>query len=209
MRSIIWDLGGTLIDTYPDVDRALAQAAFGENAEQHLHEVAALTRVSSGHAIETLSGRTGVPEADLETAYDGVKDYWQHTPAPVMAGAVEVMAAVRAAGGLNLVATHRDRTSAEQLIAATGLMVDDMVCAPDGYPRKPSPALIGALLQRHQLEPAGVLVVGDRPVDLEAGRSAGVDGALLVTPGIALDAGDDARRIGDLRELLPLVSDPA
>ena len=24
MRALIWDLGGTLVDTYPDVDRALA-----------------------------------------------------------------------------------------------------------------------------------------------------------------------------------------
>ncbi|WP_420112591.1 HAD family hydrolase [Pseudactinotalea sp.] len=208
MRTIIWDLGGTLIDTYPDVDRALARAAFGDQAQSRVAEVAALTRVSSGHAIEALAVRTGVPEEELSAAYDGVKDYWQHTPAPVMAGAQEVMAAIRAAGGLNLVATHRDRSSAEQLITATGLAVDDMVCAPDGHPRKPSPALIEALLQRHHLQPTDVLVVGDRPVDLEAGRAAGVDGALLVTPGIPLDAGA-ARRIGDLRELLPLVSDPA
>ncbi|WP_341855387.1 hypothetical protein [Brachybacterium sp. GPGPB12] len=26
MRALIWDLGGTLVDTYPDVDRALAGA---------------------------------------------------------------------------------------------------------------------------------------------------------------------------------------
>lgn len=207
MRNIIWDLGGTLIDTYPDVDRALAQAAFGDTSEQSLAEVAALTRVSSGHAFAELARRTGVAEADLETAYDGVKEYWQHSPAPVMAGAREVMAAVAAGGGLNLVATHRDRASAEQLIAATGLAVDDMVCAPDGYDRKPSPALVEALLQRHRLDPAEVIVVGDRPADLEAGRAAGVDGALLVTPGIPLDAGG-ARRIGDLHELLPLVADP-
>lgn len=206
IRSIIWDLGGTLIDTYPDVDRALAAAAYGELARRHLAHVAALTRVSSSHAISELARITGVPEPELRRAYDGVADHWQRVPAPVMAGAPEVMAAVRAGGGLNLVATHRDRDSAQQLIAATGLIVDDMVCAPDGYARKPSPELIVALLRRHGLQPSDAIVVGDRPVDLEAGRAAGVPGALLVTPGIPLDAGD-MPRIGDLRELLPRIAE--
>ena len=56
-----------------------------------------------------------------------------------MAGAAEVMAAVRRGGGLNLVATHRDRASAENLFHALGVQVDDLVCAPDGFARKPDP----------------------------------------------------------------------
>lgn len=205
MRAIIWDFGGTLLDTYPDVDRALALAAFGDTDEGHLAEVAALTRVSSGHAITELSTRTGVPEAELRAAYDGVKELWESTPAPVMPGAREVMAALRQAGGLNLVATHRDRASAELLLAATGLPVDDMICAPDGYARKPSPEMAETLLERHELDPKEVLTIGDRPADLESGRAAGIAGFLLVTPGIPLDAGD-ARTIGHLREVLPLVA---
>lgn len=205
MRAIIWDFGGTLLDTYPDVDRALALAAFGNTDEGRLAEVAALTRVSSGHAITELSARTGVPEAELRAAYDGVKELWESTPAPVMPGAREVMAALRQAGGLNLVATHRDRASAELLLAATGLPVDDMICAPDGYARKPSPEMAETLLERHELDPSEVLTIGDRPADLESGRAAGIAGFLLVTPGIPLDAGD-ARTIGHLREVLPLVA---
>lgn len=194
-----------MIDTYPDVDRALSQAAFGDTDQAHLDAVAALTRVSSGHAIAELSRRTGVSETELRTAYDGVKDRWARHPAPVMPGAGEVMAAVTRGGGKNLVATHRDRASAELLIEATGLAVDDMVCAPDGYPRKPAPEMIQVLLDRHDLDPAEVIAVGDRPVDVEAGRAVGVTGALLVTPGIPLDAGE-AHRIADLRELLGLLS---
>lgn len=204
IRSIVWDLGGTLIDTYPDVDRALAQAAFGDTSADHLADVASLTRISSGHAITELARRTGAAEQALRAAYDGVKKRWQETPAPVMAGAREVMAAVTAGGGLNLVATHRDRGSAELLIEATGLAVDDMVCAPDGYARKPSPEMLEVLIERHGLDARAVVAVGDRPVDVEAGQAVGATGVLLVTPGIPLDAGD-ALRIGDLRELLPLL----
>src|SRR5690606_19387342 len=45
--SIIWDLGGTLLDTYPVVDRALASVVDGgEPRDATLEEVARLTRVS-------------------------------------------------------------------------------------------------------------------------------------------------------------------
>lgn len=206
MDTVIWDLGGTLVDTYPDVDRALADAVHGEGAvgEDELHEVAQLTRVSSGHAIGTLARRHGIPESSLRAAYEKTKETWRESPPPVVAGAQEVLAAVRAAGGLNLVATHRDRASATQLLAALGLEVDDLVCAPDGFERKPDPAMVLELLRRHALDPARVLAVGDRPGDVAAARRAGVRGVLLQTPGIPLEA-PGADRITSLGEVLALL----
>lgn len=193
---MIWDLGGTLVDTYPDVDRALAEASGAP-----LEEVAALTRVSSGHAITVLAARGDLEEEALRRAYDDVKESWRHAPPPFMDGAVEALAAVRAAGGLNLVATHRDRESAEQLVEGLGLRIDDMVCAPDGFPRKPDPAMTLALLDRHGLRPTGCLAVGDRPADIESAEAAGVRALMLVTPGIPLEA-PGTEMIGSLRELL-------
>lgn len=210
MHTVIWDLGGTLLDTYPVVDRALASAVHGDDevSAADIKEVAELTRISSGHAIETLAHRHGVPEADLRDAYEGTKATWRFSPPPVMDGAREVMAAVRAAGGLNLVATHRHRNSATTLLEEVGLEVDDMVCASDGFPRKPDPAMVLELLGRQALDPADVIAVGDRPGDVAAAQSAGVCGVLLTTPGIVLDA-PGADRIGSLRELLELIAEPA
>jgi HAD superfamily hydrolase (TIGR01549 family) len=204
MRSVIWDLGGTLLDTYPDVDRALAMATFGDHEPSHVREVAALTRISSGHAITELARLHDADETALRAAYDEVKDVWRHHPAPVMTGAKDVIDTVHRAGGANFVATHRDRGSAEQLIRATGLWINDMVCTSDGYARKPSPQMYSELMTRHDLHRDEVLAVGDRPADVEAASTLGIPGYLLVTPGIPLTAGDTPR-IGSLRELLPVL----
>lgn len=193
MRAVIWDLGGTLVDTYPDVDRALASALDPQPGEELLREVGQLTRISSSHAISTLAARHQVPERRLRTAYEATKVHWQQHPPAVMAGAHELLAAVHRAGGLNLVATHRERGSATALIEALELPVDDMVCAPDGFARKPDPAMVLALLARHALAPEECLAVGDRPADVEAARAAGVRAVLLETAGIELDAGDSER----------------
>ena len=39
MRHIIWDMGGTLINTYPEVDRVLCEAAFGDVEPEHVRHV--------------------------------------------------------------------------------------------------------------------------------------------------------------------------
>ncbi|APX31905.1 haloacid dehalogenase [Brachybacterium sp. P6-10-X1] len=204
MRAVIWDLGGTLVDTYPDVDRALATAIRPEPDDALLHEVALLTRRSSGEAISTLARRHGLAEATLRAAYEGTKQRWLEHPPPVMAGARDLLAAVRDEGGLNLVSTHRERASATALLDSLGLEVDDIICAPDGYPRKPDPAMIRALLSRHQLDPGECLAIGDRPGDVEAACAGGVRGVLLETPGVPLEAGE-AVRITALSELLDRV----
>ena len=202
MRALIWDLGGTLVDTYPDVDRALAEAVRAQPDEPLRREVAMLTRRSSSEAIAVLASRHDLPEAHLRAAYEATKRHWAEHPPPLMDVAEELMEAARDAGALNLVATHRDRDSASALLDGLGLAVDDMVCAPDGYPRKPAPDMVRALLARHRLAPGECLAVGDRPADVEAAEAAGVDGVLLETPGIPLEA-PGARRIHSLRALIP------
>ena len=206
MRHIIWDMGGTLINTYPEVVRALSRAAYGDTAPSHLREIGALTQYSIAHAIESLSVSREVPRTDLERAYEELKTRWRTRPAPVMDGARELIAQVWEKGGLNLVATHRDRASATMLVTVLGLDLDDMVCAPDGLARKPSPEMNLLLARRHGLDPAQVLCVGDRPIDAVAAANAGMSAALLVSPGTVLtlrDAVDGTAVVADLRDLIP------
>ncbi|MDU0348598.1 HAD family hydrolase [Actinomyces sp. MRS3W] len=208
MRHIIWDMGGTLVNTYPEVDRVLCEAAFGDASPEHLRRVTALTRHSIAHAIATLSAERSLAPEMLETAYAGLKERWRTHPAPVMDGAREVMARVHELGGLNLIATHRDRDSATALLHGLGIEVDDVVCAPDGVARKPSPDMNLLLAQRHHLDPAEILCVGDRPIDVVAARDAGMAAALLVRPGTSVTLPDDAPGalvIASLRDLIPLL----
>ena len=206
MKHIIWDMGGTLIDTYPEVVRTLSRAAYGDTDPSHLREIGALTQHSIAHAIESLSVSRKVPRADLERAYEELKTRWRTRPAPVMDGARELIARVWEKGGLNLVATHRDRASATMLVTVLGLDLDDMVCAPDGLARKPSPEMNLLLARRHGLDPAQVLCVGDRPIDAVAAANAGMNAALLVSPGTVLtlrDAVDGTAVVASLRDLIP------
>jgi HAD superfamily hydrolase (TIGR01509 family) len=204
-KHVIWDLDGTLLDTYPATDGALLAALQGLGHAVSLEEVRRLTRLTLDHAIRTLANQLGLPEAELYTAYERQYAVLGLNHSPAMPGALEAMRAVRAAGGLNLLATHRDREGADWRLRAVGLDVwlDDLQSVSDGFPRKPEPALFLALLQRHRLDPATVLAVGDRDLDIVAGRAAGCGTALLLTPGTEMDTGADLV-LDSLAELAPL-----
>ena len=86
MRHIIWDMGGTLINTYPEVDRVLCEAAFGDVEPGHVRHVTSLTRRSIAHAISTLAVEHDLAPRVLEAAYAGLKERWRHRPPPSWTG---------------------------------------------------------------------------------------------------------------------------
>ena len=207
-RHVIWDLGGTLVDTYPALDRTLAAVVRDAGGQVSEAEVARLTRRSTGEAIAALSSRFGIDEAAFRAAEAELKRRWEEYPPPAMPGARELLRDVASAGGLNLVVTHRERSSAESLIAGLGLRVDDLISAVDGHPRKPDPSMFTAMLARHRLSADDCLAVGDRPIDAVAARAAGVTAATLESAAAPVD--DDARYsvegLVDLRPLLGLAA---
>lgn len=203
-RHLFWDLGGTLVDTYPQLDAALADVVRRHGHQIELLDVARLTRRSTGEAIRTLSERFTIPAAEFEGANAELKALWKKEPAPPMPGARELLRDVSASGGLNLVVTHRERGSAMGLIDGLGLTVDDLVSTADGHPRKPDPTMHLVLLERHQLDPAECLAVGDRPIDATAAHAAGITAAILESPEAPVD--DDAEHsVAHLDELRPLL----
>jgi len=203
-RHVFWDMGGTLVDTYPALDSALAAVVRAHGGALDVAEVSRLTRVSTGHAVATLSSQFGVPEAEFEAAEETLKARWRVDPPPAMPGAHRLLHDVRAAGGLNLVVTHRDRCVNSGRYDGLGLEAAVAAIAADGYLRKPDPAMYVEMLERHGLDPADCLAVGDRPLDAEAAAAAGLATATLESPEAPVDDRAD-HSVASLDELRPLL----
>lgn len=201
-RHIFWDMGGTMVNTYPEVDSALAQAVRAAGHPIEIMEVAPLTRRSIRFAITTLAQRYDLSPDYLRSAEQAVKTRWEKFPAPAMPGVHALAASV---AGKNLVVTHRDRRSACALLEGLRISVDAMVCAPDGYARKPDPQMFAVLLEQTGADPATCLAIGDRPIDAVAAHAAGIDAAMIFTPGVPLESEADYT-VDTLTELLPLIA---
>ena len=64
-------------------------------------------------------------------------------------------------------------------------MFDELACADDGEPVKPSPAAVLRLCASLGVAPTRTAVVGDSPADLAMGRAAGAGRVIGVLTGVA------------------------
>ena len=134
-----------------------------------------------------------VVEAGLDrpAAEGAVARAW-HPPDPVaLARPVtdlgRLFGALRDAGTRVGVATSDDRVPTERTLEALGIaaLVDATVCADDGIPVKPDPAMLLHLCAQVGASPGRTAIVGDSAADLRMGRAAGAALCIGVLSGTA------------------------
>lgn len=91
------------------------------------------------------------------------------------------------AKGLGIaVATSDDRAPTEATLAGLDVrsLIDAVVCADDGLPVKPAPAMVLHLCRTLGVDPARSVMIGDAQADLAMGRAAGVGLRIGVLSGV-------------------------
>jgi phosphoglycolate phosphatase len=173
----LFDLDGTLVDSAPDIARAL-NAAMVEAGFAPVPPARVVGYVGDGAA--KLVERALPPAADVELP-DLVDRFRRHYAAHVCVdsrvypGMAEALGTLAAAGARMAVITNKPGDLARALLRAVGLdgLFADVVGDGDGFPRKPAPDAARHLLARHAAAPADALVVGDGLPDLRLARAVG------------------------------------
>ena len=183
LSDLIWDVDGTVFDTYPAFIRAFEAALQDLDAQAPWDRIAELCRQSLSHCAATLADECQV---DADGLLYGFQAHYAATPArdqPPFPGVTEVCIYVRSIGGQNLIVPHRGGESLQRLLDFYHMAdyFTDRLTRDDGFPRKPDPASFEEMIQRHHLQRASVLAVGDRGIDVLAGRAAGVRTCLFGT----------------------------
>jgi len=203
--NLIWDFDGTLFDTIPAMVSAFAQSlkSFGVDAEEE--KIEGMIRLSIGKCIGYYSCRYGLDESILR---EGFLHRYENVPLekqPLMPGALHVCETVRRIGGCNIIVSHRSADSLARFLRAYQIehLFDGWLSAVDGYPRKPDPFLFNMALERYGIDRESTIALGDREIDIDAGRRAG-----LLT--VALGEGEWSRNanlvISHLDELIPWIA---
>lgn len=180
-RNIIWDLDGTLFDTYPAMIRAFHAALADFDKTTKTSCIEKRIKVSIKRCTAVMAARFSLDEDALgqafSTHYEAEKAEEQ-LPFPSVKSVCET---VLAGGGKNVIVTHRGQASTARLLEAHAMSGFFAGCltAGDGYPRKPAPAAFIAAMQFFDLKPAETLTVGDRDIDVQAGRAAGLFACLF------------------------------
>lgn len=172
IKNYVWDFDGTLFDTYPAmVDGALqAMAALGILADQET-----IYPIMKKFSTRQLIKEYQLPEEQFTPLFHRYEAASQKIPKP-FAGTQEVLRLLKSQGAEHFILTHRLSTSTWGLLEQFDLtdLIEEVIGIDRNFPRKPAPDSLNDLIQRHQLKKSETIMIGDRRLDIEAGKNAGV-----------------------------------
>lgn len=180
IRHLFWDFDGTLYNSYPQVTLAFIQAlnALGLEGLISSDDALGMLKVSVFHASQAAAAKSGMDvHLVMDTFHrfhDAQRDF------PPYDGLRGCLTALKEAGFHHYLYTHRDRLAIEQL-NRDGLwpLFSDAVTRVDGFPDKPAPDALIALMSRNGVDPSQAAMIGDRAIDIQAGHNAGMAGILF------------------------------
>ncbi len=178
---LIWDFDGTLFDTYPPLIKSIEQALADFDIVVPRDQIVALLHGTLSDTLATLSGAHALRVEQLQarvTFYTKQTTMRDRRPFP---GAISFLERMLAAGGQNYLVTHRDADSLSALLNwyRVGGLFADIITGDDGFPRKPDPASMTAMIERNNLPRDNVLAIGDRELDVLAGKASRVHTCLI------------------------------
>ena len=190
-RNIVWDVDGTLFDTYPAIAKAFQAALNDFGKEASLDWIEGLAKISLSHCVATLANEYHLNEEIIGQAFGEHYDHVRPEEQRPFPGVTTVCEYIFGIGGKNVIVTHRGNQSTTELLVAHNMTGHFAGCIArdDGYPKKPHPAAFEATLKIHNLRREETMTVGDRDIDILAGQAAGISTCLfgLGTDGVIAD----------------------
>ncbi len=178
-RHLFWDFDGTLFNSYPQICAALARtlADAGIPAGNHA-ELLPYLKHSVFYALQHFANAY---HQDVQTLLK--RFHFHHSMErsfPPYDGLEQCLVRLKEAGCCHYLYTHRDMLAID-LLEQNHLWqyFTDAVTSCDGFPHKPAPNALLSLLAKHQIAPGQAIMIGDRGIDIESGRNAGMDGAVF------------------------------
>ena len=203
MNAYIWDLDGTLLDSYGVIVAAAVRAAADAGVRDAEEDV--LRTVKQGSLsvyLKDISARTGESPESLSRRY---RAYTHETDGLIVLtdGAKEALERLRHAGTEHFVYTHRGSSSGP-ILRRLGILdyFREVVTSEYGFASKPSGEGVRYLLEKYGLDPSRTWYAGDRALDVLCAKDAGVKALLYLPAGsYVLPTGKEDRIIRDFSEL--------
>ena len=171
----IWDLGGTLLDNYETSTAAFVETLAEFGIDQEHDSVYEALKVSTAFAIEKYA-------PDIENFLEKYKENEaRDLEHPVLFdGIPALLEEISDQGGRNFLVSHRNDQVLE-ILEKTSIATyfTEVVTSSSGFKRKPNPESMIYLREKYQISSG--LVIGDRPIDIEAGQAAGLDTHLFTS----------------------------
>ena len=183
-RAYIWDLDGTLLDSYAAIVDGVYDAYKGFDVildKNEIHEY--VIKYSVNAYIEKMEAVTGLSFSLVKSRYSELEES-KNGMITCMEGAEDILKVLKDRGDEHFVFTHRGFSSGP-ILERLGLLkyFTEVVSVARGFKRKPDPDAINFLLDKYKLDKDNTCYVGDRTLDMDCAHNAGIKGILLLSEG--------------------------
>ncbi len=174
----IFDLDGTLVDTQPDIARAL-QAVLQE-ARLPVPGLEEVSRAIGGGAKNAVHLLTGLVGEELEPHLARFTVAYEHMCCDntrVYEGGEELLHRLKEKGARLAVVTMKYKPPTLKILNAHGIdtLFDDIITFDDVDKRKPDPESLHKLCEKHGVSVEDTIVIGDTVTDIRYAQAAGAD----------------------------------
>ncbi len=183
MRAYIWDLDGTLLNSYGVIVEGAVRTAAEAGLDDSAEDVLKAGKQESGTAyLNSVSARSGVPFKQLWEQYRA-NSHGLDSRITLTAGAEETLRRLQREGAVHFVYTHRGDSSGP-ILERLGILdcFREIVTSRNGFSPKPSGEGVRYLVEKYGLDPAKTWYVGDRSLDVFCANDAGVRALLYLEP---------------------------
>jgi len=175
IHACIWDLDGTLLDSYDVILDSLQETMthYGHTYDrEYLRKYVILHSVHQ--FIREFAEKEGLQFEIVYQYYTTLQDAG-NDQVKLIKNAKQTLQLLKCKGVRNYVYTHKDHT-AKQVLEDLGIAeyISYTITGDDGFAKKPDPEGIRYLLDKFKLNPEYCTYVGDRRLDEEAGKKAGI-----------------------------------
>lgn len=176
-RNFIWDFDGTLFDSYPHIVTAFCRTLEKYGIAHTYEEVYLDLCISFFYA----SDKYGLSPAQKQEFLDLNADHSLTPPVVPFPGAVELLRDLRAAGGRHFLYSHSTTEKVNFYYDKYDLrsLFTESVTVDYGFAHKPDPEGVRYLRDKYGLLPEDTLMIGDRSLDVDSGKGAGIPGCLI------------------------------
>lgn len=203
MKNYIWDFDGTLFDKYPAMVDGAWQALKDFGISMDKKEIYFKMKKYSTSYLINESNLNAREFNELFHRYEKESTEVSR-PFPETKQVLEML---KDNGGRHFILTHRLTESTWGLLKEHRLahLIEEVVGIDQDFPRKPDPASLNYLIDTFHLERTDTMMIGDRRLDIEAGKNAGVATCLYDIDHFLGEIPADYV-VGNLNEILTLQS---
>ena len=205
--AFIWDLDGTLLDSYGVIVDSLHQIYLEKGIDVDKGDILFdVINESVSYFIKKMEITYGIPFDDLKDRYSIISGA-EKLNIKAMEHAEDILQYLKNKGIANYVFTHRGKTT-ESVLRNIHLYdyFDDIVTSLNGFKRKPDPEGLNYIIDKHHLDKENTYYVGDRPMDIKCANNAGIKSIMYVPKqSVALLTGQETYFVSDLLDIANLV----